>query len=109
MSYSTDQEVLASFADETRERTAAIEAALIKLENRDAVDPDLVNHMFRQAHSIKATANLLEFGEIERLAKKLENTLEGLRQGHLAPSEATISGLLADIDAIRARAQGIGT
>ncbi|HKA13729.1 MAG TPA: chemotaxis protein CheA [Myxococcota bacterium] len=47
-------------------------------------DPDLVNALFRAAHSLKALAGLFRFDPISSLAHKLEDVLDGLRLGRVA-------------------------
>ena len=47
-------------------------------------DPDLVNRLFRSAHSLKALAGLFGFDPIGRLAHQLEDVLDGLRLGRVS-------------------------
>ncbi|MEM7408964.1 MAG: chemotaxis protein CheA [Myxococcota bacterium] len=48
------------------------------------VDPELVNALFRAAHSLKALAGMFRRGEIENLAHRLEDLLDALRLGRAA-------------------------
>ena len=48
------------------------------------LDPDLVNRLFRSAHSLKALAGLYRFAPIEDLAHHLEDLLDALRLGRVA-------------------------
>ncbi|HXV35952.1 MAG TPA: chemotaxis protein CheA [Myxococcota bacterium] len=47
------------------------------------VDPDLVNRLFRSAHSFKALAGMFGLESIQDLAHHLEDILDGLRLGRL--------------------------
>ena len=47
------------------------------------VDPDLVNGLFRSAHSLKALAGMFGFDPIHDLAHRLEDILDGLRLGRV--------------------------
>ena len=97
-----DPEVLATFSEEAEERLSSMESGLLRLEKNLANrDLDLLRDIFREAHSLKATSNLLGFIEIETVAHHLENTLEQLRQGNLTPTEQMISDLLAHVDSMR--------
>ena len=49
----------------------------------DEVDPDLVNRLFRAAHSLKALAAMFRFDPIQDLAHRLEDILDGLRLGRV--------------------------
>ncbi|MBU1249424.1 MAG: Hpt domain-containing protein [Proteobacteria bacterium] len=98
-----DTEVLATFIEEAEERLTSVESGLLRLEKNLANrDVDLLRDIFREAHSLKATSNLLGFQDIETVAHHLENTLEQMRQGQLEPSEQVISDLLAHVDSMRA-------
>lgn len=98
----TDPEVLAAFSEEATERLAALEAGLLELERAQAApSPDLLGAVFRDAHSIKAGANLLRMRDIETAAHLLENVLDCLRRGQLAPGEGVIGPLLDGVDLLR--------
>ncbi len=48
------------------------------------VDPELLNGIFRSAHSLKALAGLFGFEPIQELTHRLEDILDGLRLGRVA-------------------------
>jgi two-component system chemotaxis sensor kinase CheA len=56
-------------------------------------DPDLVNRLFRSAHSIKGLAGLFGFEPIRDLAHHLEDVLDGLRLGRV-PLDSPAVGLI---------------
>jgi two-component system chemotaxis sensor kinase CheA len=58
------------------------------------VDPDLVNRLFRSAHSLKALAGMFGLDSIQDLSHHLEDILDGLRLGRVSiesPSVALIN------------------
>jgi len=57
------------------------------------VDPDLINRLFRSAHSFKGLAGLFGFESIRDLAHHLEDVLDGLRLGRM-PLESPAVGLI---------------
>ena len=57
------------------------------------VDPDLVNRLFRSAHSLKGLAGLFGFEAVGDLAHHLEDILDGLRLGKM-PLDSPAVGLL---------------
>jgi len=97
----TDPEVLAAFAEEAAERVGALEAGLLELERSPKNPHDLLNAVFRDAHSIKAGANLLQLRGVETVAHRLENVLDCLRKGQLAPREDVTQALLDGVDLLR--------
>lgn len=95
-------EVLEVFLEESTERLDSIETGLLKLEDcTDDCDPGLINSIFRDAHSVKAGANLLELKQLEGLSHKLENVLEMIRKDQLIPSEVIITASLESVDKLR--------
>lgn len=97
-----NDEVRGLFVEESRERLAAIERGLLDLEKRGAdADQAMIHGIFREAHSVKAGANLLGLKGIESLAHKLENVLEMIRRGELTPTARIVSILLEGLDALQ--------
>jgi two-component system chemotaxis sensor kinase CheA len=58
-------------------------------------NPDLLNSVFRGAHSLKGLAGMFGFLEIAELAHNLENLLDSLRLGKISLSQ-TVMGVLFD-------------
>ncbi|MCP4756051.1 MAG: chemotaxis protein CheA [Proteobacteria bacterium] len=104
MDFRNDDEIVATFVEETQGHLAAIEYGILKLENdREIPDDELVHDMFRAMHSIKAGANLLEYRNIEVLSHELESFLDLLRLGKLVldgEHNETINVFLEGIDKI---------
>ena len=93
--------VLEVFQEETVERLDSMETGLLRLETMDEIPSNLINSIFRDAHSVKAGANLLKLSTIETLAHKLENVLEMIRQNELPVSETVITACLESLDKLR--------
>ena len=55
--------------------------------------PDLVNSVFRAAHSLKGLAGMFGFSEIAELGHHLENLLDALRLGKVDLDQAVVSSL----------------
>jgi chemotaxis protein histidine kinase CheA len=97
-----DEEVQETFLREAADRLTEVEQGLLKLEHcRDNPDQDLLDTIFRSAHSLKAAANLLEYRQIETLTHRLENILEDFRTGRLAPDPDNVTVLLEAVDKLR--------
>ncbi len=96
---SMDPEVLSTFLAESEDRLMDIESGVLALESYgDEIDEELVHSIFRDAHSIKAGANLLGLRNIERLAHGLENVLDSIREHELVPGKTIASLLLETVD-----------
>lgn len=83
---------VASFVAESRERVVSFNRRLEQLEKNPA-DPELVNELFRDAHTLKGTSNMMNFSSITGLAHKMEDALEALRNNCISYSRE-LQGLL---------------
>jgi two-component system chemotaxis sensor kinase CheA len=98
-----DDEILAMFIEDTREHLANIESALMDMDRHGAdIDEELVNTVFRAAHSIKGGAGFLNLNNTRDLAHRLENLLHMVRSRELAPDTRLINRLLAGFDRLLA-------
>ncbi|KAF1716103.1 chemotaxis protein CheA [Pseudoxanthomonas wuyuanensis] len=90
----------ATFFEESREGLEAMESGLLLLEqgNRDG---DLINSIFRAAHSIKGGAATFGFESVAGLTHVLETLLDELRAGKRAVSAPAIDAMLASVDVLR--------
>ncbi|MGE4298142.1 MAG: Hpt domain-containing protein [Desulfovibrionaceae bacterium] len=107
MDYKLDREVLETFMDEAAERLDVMEDALGRISlAANADNHELVNEIFRAAHSLKSTANLMDFPEVERLAHMMENILDLLRSGERVPTAPMVEALIEGTQALRDAAAG---
>src|SRR3954465_6045467 len=100
---SGDAEFLAMFRDEANERLDSMVATLLAVESGSA-GPEAIDSAFRDAHTIKGAAGMLELEEIAALADAAENVLDQARStGMLETSQ--VAPLLHAIDALRVLVQ----
>lgn len=101
--FENDPEVLQSFAEESSQRLLDLERGVLAIE-RGAAAPsaELLNAVFRDAHSMKAGANLLGLRQVERAAHALENVLDQLRAGGMSATPAVCQAMLDGVDLLRA-------
>jgi two-component system chemotaxis sensor kinase CheA len=94
-----DRELLATFVEECREHLGSIENDVLAIEAAGAsADQELINRVFRAAHSIKGGAGFFDLRTIKDLAHKLENLLDLLRSGRLVPNPEITNALLTGFD-----------
>ena len=76
------------FVSEAEEILERMREDLADLDDQRAsgedVDPDLINRLFRSAHSLKALAGMFGLDTIQDLSHHLEDILDGLRLGRVA-------------------------
>jgi two-component system, chemotaxis family, sensor kinase CheA len=98
-----DDEIMTLFVEGTRERLGDIETALMDMERGGAdIDGELVNKVFRAAHTIKGEAGFLGLGNIRELAHKLESLLHLIRNREVVLDSRLHNRLLAGFDRLRA-------
>jgi two-component system chemotaxis sensor kinase CheA len=97
-----DDELLQEFVNESREHLATIETDLLTIEEGGAnVDEELVNKVFRAAHSIKGGSAFFGLNKVKDLAHKAETVLDMLRAGKMTPNAEITNVLLAAFDQLR--------
>jgi two-component system, chemotaxis family, sensor kinase CheA len=89
-----------TFADEAEERLAEFEQGLLSLEARPD-DAEVLQGLFRTAHTLKGSASLVGFDAVSSLAHALEGVLEPLRSGQRRADRALVSLLLDAADGLR--------
>ena len=95
------------FVEEAREHLAALEGGLSALE-AGATAP-LVQELFRHAHSLKGMAASMGFQPIRDLAHGMEEALDRIRSGDMAPTAALVGALGGGIDGITAMVEAAGS
>ncbi len=94
-----DDETLQMYVDESKEHLETIESDLLEIEKAgETIDEDLVNKVFRAAHSIKGGGSFLGLDHIKELSHKIENVLDMVRNFQLVPSPELINTVLKAFD-----------
>lgn len=95
-------DLIDEFVTESKEHIADIEEDLIRIEtDRENVDPEVINRVFRAAHSIKGSAKFLDLTNIGDLAHKMEDVLNLIRAGKLVVTSDVASTLLHGADMLK--------
>ena len=96
----TDDPLMATFFEEAGELLADLEAGLLQLE-ASPTDAELLNGIFRSAHTLKGNSAMLGFEDIARVTHVVEDLLDRLRKGRSAATARVIDALLAVADIVR--------
>ena len=92
--------LLAQFLTEASDLLAEVDEGLLRLE-REPGNAELINEVFRAAHTIKGSSGLFDFPELTRLTHAAEDLLDAVRAGRLSLNSAMADDLLAAFDLIR--------
>ncbi len=102
MSTYEEDDLLREFLAEAREHLVDIETDLLAIEEAGAeIDEELVNKVFRAAHSIKGGSSFLGLNTIKELAHKAETVLDMVRSRLMEPNPEVTNILLAAFDKLR--------
>lgn len=97
-----DDETLQMYVEEATEHLGDIENDLLTIEQAGAdIDEELVNKVFRAAHSIKGGAGFLGLNRIKDLGHKIENVLDMMRNRELVPDPEVVNIVLLAFDKLR--------
>ncbi|WP_028915067.1 chemotaxis protein CheA [Pseudoxanthomonas sp. J31] len=91
----------ATYFEESREGLDAMEAGLLALES-GSTDPEVINSVFRAAHSIKGGAATFGFEKMAALTHVLETLLDEIRGGKRALASSAVDAMLGSVDVLRA-------
>src|SRR5580658_10119766 len=89
-----------TFFEESFEALGSMEAALLKLSAGEA-DAELINTIFRVAHSIKGGSATFGFAEVTSFTHTLETLLDQLRSGRRQVQSGIVDVLLRSVDVLR--------
>jgi chemosensory pili system protein ChpA (sensor histidine kinase/response regulator) len=95
-----EPEVLSYFIPEAQEYLDVLEANLLQLD-KDPQDKELINQLFRSAHTLKGSAYTVGFQSIGDLVHHVEDFMGALRDGrlHVLPGHTDL--MLQAIDVVR--------
>ncbi len=105
-----DDETLQMYLEESIEHLADIETDLLAIEEAGAdIDEDLVNKVYRAAHSIKGGAGFMGLTTIKDLTHEMENILGKIRSRSMIPTPEIVNVLLMAADTLKALMNNVFT
>ena len=94
------QEILEDFLIEAFEMIEQLDQDLIELEHNPS-DLDLLNRIFRVAHTIKGSSSFLNFDILTKLTHNMEDVLNKARRGELKITPDVMDVVLESIDMMK--------
>jgi two-component system chemotaxis sensor kinase CheA len=96
-------ELRATFSVELDERVPELNRLLLRLEQESegGLAPEIVDALFREAHSLKGAARAVQLPEVEGVAHALESGLEELRRRGAAPDPSWFDAAYRAVDALK--------
>ncbi|HOF14514.1 MAG TPA: Hpt domain-containing protein, partial [Spirochaetota bacterium] len=87
------------FLEEADEQLQELNANLLQLEKNPS-DEDIINNIFRAAHSLKSSAAFVGLTDLSDLAHKMENLLQGIRDKVMEITPSIVDVLFQCFDVI---------
>ena len=81
---------------------------IIRLE-QEATNGDLLQEIFRAAHTMKGSSGMLGFQEMTKLTHAMEDLLDRVRKGSLAVTAELVDALLMSLDALKVLKNDLAT
>ncbi len=96
------------FLDEGREQLVLLEANILEME-RGNHTPEMLQVLFRAAHTLKGSSRAMGFLAIGDLTHEMENILDALRLDQLEVTTPIVNVLLDCLDALAALVDSVGS
>jgi len=100
ITFDISEDELPVFLAEADEHLQALDDSLIRLEREDA-DADLVQTVFRSAHTIKGMSGMIGHKRMTALTHALETVLDGVRKNSIQITKPMINICLEAVDHLR--------
>lgn len=93
--------VFGFFVEEATDHLGTLEEGLLRLEKDPALANELIEPLFRTAHTLKGAANLVQVVDVGAVAHRLEDLLEAIREGEQSLTFARVDAMLFALDQMR--------
>lgn len=97
---------LGAFLDETDDNVQRLDDLLLALE-KNMTDMDVINEIFRSAHTLKGMAGTMGFTNMMGLTHAMEDRLDAARKGTRPLTEADMNRLFQGLDTLQEMADSI--
>ncbi len=88
------------FLEESEDQIEELNANLLRLE-KDHSNPEIINDIFRAAHSLKSSSAFVGLYNLSDLSHKMENLLQKIREGSLEINVTLVNLLFECFDLIK--------
>ncbi len=103
---------LRDFVSEAEDILESLEEAishLMDISPDDHRKPDLINAVFRSAHSLKGLSGMLNLDRISTLSHRMESLLDGIRLDKIPLSPEVVDGLAEGVQLLTRLVRAVGT
>ena len=98
--FQTDPDMINDFNTNADEIMENLDEVIIKLE-QDPTNKELIEEIFRGAHTLKGAAGMFGFKALERVMHRMENLFDLIRKGKLNPTADIVDVVFEGLDLLR--------
>jgi two-component system, chemotaxis family, sensor kinase CheA len=109
MTFDATPEELNLFLSEGEEQLEILSQDILRLENEGDTNNELLQEIFRAAHTLKGSSGAIGHQRMARLTHALETVLDNVRHHKLAVSTHLVDLLLQGVDALRVLLEEVST
>ncbi|MEA1944860.1 MAG: chemotaxis protein CheA [Euryarchaeota archaeon] len=96
------------FVNEAREHLQILNQSLLDLEH-DKSNMDLLNNIFRAAHTLKGSSATMGYTDVNTLTHRMENVLDAIRNGEIGATSEGLDTLFGCFDVLEIMIDAIDT
>ncbi len=94
-------DVFGSFVEEADDHLRVLEEGLLRLEKEPSAAAELIEPLFRAAHTLKGSANLMKITDVGAVAHRIEDLFEDIRDADCTLQPVQVDAVLFALDRIR--------
>ena len=98
--FQTDPDMINDFNSNCDEIMETLDETVLRLE-QDPTNKDVIEEIFRGAHTLKGAAGMFGFSALERVMHRMENLFDLVRKGKLVPDATVIDTVFQGLDCLR--------
>lgn len=104
--FQSDPSMLQDFVVNTDELMQTLDSTILQLE-QDPTNKNIIEEVFRSAHTLKGAAGMFGFKGIERVMHRMENLFDLIRKEKIVSDSRTIDVVFQGLDLLRTLLQAI--
>ena len=98
--FQTDPDMITDFINNSDDIMVNLDEAILSLE-KDPNNPEIIEEIFRGAHTLKGAAGMFGFKAIERTMHRMENLFDLIRKKKLNPTSQIVDTVFEGLDLLR--------
>jgi two-component system chemotaxis sensor kinase CheA len=98
--FQSDPDMIQDFISNSDDIMNSLDSAILQLE-QDPTNKDIIEDIFRGAHTLKGAAGMFGYLALERVMHRLENLFDLIRKDQLNPTSDTVDVVFKGLDLMR--------